>query len=137
MCNFFNEGCRGGWPLLNGYFLEDFYLPLESCAPYKAHTVGDQCSNYKHCPMAVKIKKSFYIGEYYGGNSEAAMMKEIRSRGPIVSDLNVPLGFSFYKSGIFSDVHAKALKELSDPEFVHSLTDSTGINNYTIRDYHI
>ena len=46
------------------------------------------------------------------------MMKEIRSRGPIVADLNVPLGFSYYSTGIFSDDHLTQLEELSDTEFV-------------------
>lgn len=49
------------------------------------------------------------------------MMKELRSRGPIVADLNVPIGFSYYKEGIFSDDHEIALKGLlSDPQFVAS-----------------
>lgn len=46
------------------------------------------------------------------------MMKELRSRGPIVADLNVPLGFSYYHSGIFSDDHKKDMDELSDDTFV-------------------
>ena len=88
--------------------------------------------------MAVRVKKSFYIGGHYGGSSEAAMMKEIRSRGPIVADLNVPLGFSYYRTGIFSEDHSKALNELNNPEFVKSLTDKEGgINSFTIQDYNI
>ena len=43
-------------------------------------------------------------------------MKEIRSRGPIVGDLEVPLSFSYYKSGIFSDDHSKILKKLVSKE---------------------
>jgi hypothetical protein len=35
------------------------------------------------------------------------MMKEIRARGPIVADINVPLGFSVYRGGIFSEDHAR------------------------------
>lgn len=66
----------------------------------------------------MKVKESFYIGKFYGGNSEEMMMKELRSRGPIVSDLAVPLGFSYYKQGIFSDDHAKSLDLLGNPEFV-------------------
>lgn len=33
-----NEGCNGGWPILAGYFAEDFYLPLEECARYEGTT---------------------------------------------------------------------------------------------------
>ena len=56
-------------------------------APYKASTIGDECSTYSQCPKAVKVVKSSYIGDYYGGSSELAMMKEIRTRGPIVADI--------------------------------------------------
>lgn len=38
------------------------------------------------------------------------MMKEIRANGPIVADLAVPLSFSYYTSGIFSDEHESQLK---------------------------
>jgi len=42
------------------------------------------------------------------------MMKEIRSRGPIVGDFKVPVTFSYYTSGIFSEDHAKMLDALND-----------------------
>jgi len=101
-CNPFNEGCNGGWPILTGYFLEDFYLPLESCAPYEASTKGSKCPLYQECPKAVSVEKAFYIGGFYGNGNEESMMKEIICRGPIVADLEVPLSFSYYRSGIFS-----------------------------------
>ena len=88
----------------------------------------------------MKVKKSEFIGEgYYGSGSELAMMKELRSRGPIVGDLNVPMGFSYYKEGIFSDDRDKALKGLlSNPEFVNNQTDNSSIvSNYTLNDYNI
>lgn len=66
-----------------------------------------------------------YIGGYYGASSEMTMMKEIRARGPIVADLNVPLAFSLYKEGIFSDDHIKVLQGLlSDPNYVKKLTET-------------
>ena len=47
------------------------------------------------------------------------MMREIRAHGPIVADLNVPLAFSLYKEGIFSDDHVKVFEGLlSNPDFV-------------------
>ena len=106
-CNYLTEGCDGGWPLLNGFFASDFSIPLASCAPYKAFTVGNKCSDHSECPGAVKVESSGYIGGSYGGSNEILMMKEIRARGPIVSDLNVPLSFSYYTEGIFSDEHEK------------------------------
>lgn len=49
------------------------------------------------------IDKAYYIGGFYGANSEARMMKEIRARGPVVADINVPMHFSIYKEGVFSE----------------------------------
>jgi hypothetical protein len=47
-CNFLNEGCEGGWPILNGYFAEEGYLVDENCAPYMSSTRKEitQCKNY-------------------------------------------------------------------------------------------
>ena len=61
----------------------------------------------------MKLDKSYYVGKgaYYGGSSELAMMKEIRARGPIVADFDVPLGFSVYKAGILSEPGAEKFKE--------------------------
>jgi len=53
----------------------------------------------------VRIEKADYVGGSYGSSTELLMMKELRARGPIVSDLNVPLSFSYYTNGIFSDEH--------------------------------
>lgn len=137
-CNPFTEGCDGGWPLLDGYFAETFPIPLESCVPYKASTVGASCSDYAKCKGRVRVSKSSYVGGYYGATSEMAMMKEIRARGPISSDINCPLGFSFYKEGIFSDDHEKIMKGLlSDKEFVIEQTDSDGISKYNLNDLSI
>ena len=87
---------------MSGFFLEDFYLPEESCVPYEANTKGNKCPLYKDCPKAVSVEKAYYIGGFYGNGNEESMMKEIRCRGPIVADLEVPLTFSYYKHGIFS-----------------------------------
>ena len=41
------------------------------------------------------------------------MMVELRSRGPIIADLEVPLTFAYYTSGVFSDDHDKVLEKVS------------------------
>jgi len=70
---------------------------------------GHTCSDFKDCEPAVRVKKSSYIGAFYGNSSENAIMKEIRCRGPVVGDLEVPLSFSYYKGGIFSEDHSVIL----------------------------
>jgi hypothetical protein len=37
-CNYLNEGCEGGWAILNGFFGEGAHFVSESCAPYKEKT---------------------------------------------------------------------------------------------------
>ena len=57
----------------------------------------------------VKAEKSSYIGGYYGSATELQIMKEIRMRGPVSGDFEVPGTFSFYHDGIFSEDHVVAL----------------------------
>ena len=38
-----------------------------------------------------------YIGGYYGASNEILIMKEIRARGPVPTNMLVPWSFSFYK----------------------------------------
>lgn len=51
---------------------------------------------HKGCEPVVAVEKSHFIGGYYGGASEVAIMKEIMARGPVVTDFVVPMTFSFY-----------------------------------------
>ena len=83
--------------MLTGLFGYSFPIPLESCAPYEESTLTKKCADFSHCSGAVSVQDFSYIGGYYGASSELAMMREIRARGPIVADLNVPLAFSLYK----------------------------------------
>lgn len=103
-----------------------------------ASSISHQCPEYQRCPPVVRVKDPKYLGGYYGGSSEIEMMRQIRKYGPIVSDLDVPIGFSVYKEGIFSDEHAKALYELGDKELINNLSQETGgINHRKLRDYHV
>ncbi len=64
-------------------------------------------------------------------------MKEIRSRGPITADLEVPLTFSYYTSGIFSDEHDKVLENMKGTSDYEELIDDEFINDMTLYDYSI
>mmetsp|Transcript_21822 Transcript_21822/g.33778 ORF Transcript_21822/g.33778 Transcript_21822/m.33778 type:complete len:89 (+) Transcript_21822:1321-1587(+) len=86
-CNYMNEGCDGGWPLFHGFFGENGYLVTEDCAPYKAQTKGDTCSNYSQCQPHSKVTGSYFIGKGYGDSSEKKMMKEIIRNGIVNGEL--------------------------------------------------
>jgi len=66
-------------------------------------------------------------------------MKEIRARGPIVADLNVPLSFSYYTNGIFSDDHEFELHKQGKSDFDEQLKANTvdEVSDRNLRDYHI
>jgi len=39
-CNYMNEGCFGGWPIMNGFFAEQGHIVTEDCAPYMHKNTG-------------------------------------------------------------------------------------------------
>ena len=103
-CNFYAEGCEGGYPIMVGKFFHEFEIVPEECFEYTQST--NQCSNvcdYTKYPKKYYVGDYGYIGGYYGALNEVLMMKEIRARGPIPGNIIVPLTFNYYKSGIYSE----------------------------------
>jgi len=109
------EGCNGGWGILDGFFAQSFGLVDEECAAYELKS-DKTCSDYDGCMPVIGVEQAYYVGGYYGNVSEAAMMKEIRARGPVVSDIMPGPDFSIYDTGIFTDDVSRALEELSKGE---------------------
>ena len=116
-CNFYTEGCKGGYPILVGKFFNEFELIPESCFPYEARNVDCR----RRCDNSGNKRKYFvsnygYLGGYYGATNEELMMKEIRARGPIPGNILVPYTFSYYKKGVYSFEHAihKNNKKISE-----------------------
>lgn len=98
------EGCNGGWGVFQGFFLENFYTVLESCAPYEGKTHIDGCQRYQNCEPAAKVDKTYYIGSHYGGMSEETIMRELRANGPVLFDFNAGKEFQTYRSGILTEI---------------------------------
>jgi len=107
-CNFYSEGCDGGYPILVAKFSAENELIPEQCFEYKQF--NDKCSNvydYNKFKKKYFVSKYEYLGGFYGNTNEIEIMKEIRARGPIPGNMTVPWSFSFYKSGIYSSNHLK------------------------------
>lgn len=85
-CNYMNEGCDGGWAIFHGFLAENGHMASEQCAPYKARTKDDKCSNYSHCPKVAKVKSSYYVGGYNYLPSEKLIQKELLMHGPLVTE---------------------------------------------------
>jgi len=82
-----NEGCKGGWGIFNGFFLEAYYATNESCGHYKGETTPGGCAEYKDCPKVAKVQETYYLGDgHYGGMTELDMMRELRANGPFLYD---------------------------------------------------
>lgn len=107
-CNFYSEGCDGGYPVLVAKFFNEFEIVPEDC--FKYTQTNDKCSNvcdYTKNPKKYKVSKFGYLGGFYGGTSEADMIKELRARGPIPGNIVVHWSFHYYKNGIFSQTSLK------------------------------
>ena len=102
-CNFYSEGCHGGYPVLVSKFFNEFEIVPEDC--FKYTQTNNKCENvcdYSQNKKKYTVSKYGYLGGFYGGTSEADMMKEIRARGPIPGNIKVHWSFHYYKKGIFS-----------------------------------
>jgi cathepsin C len=112
-CSLYSQLCHGGFPYLAAKYIQDFYLVPETCFPYKAQNLecGMKCKNPE---FRVRVQNYSYIGGYYGGTHELAMMREIYKHGPIPVSFVVYPDFNYYRSGIYSRVKGIAGKELTD-----------------------
>ena len=111
-CNYLNEGCEGGWPILNGYLAENGYLVSEECSPYLAETGGSQCANYKACPPISTVKSSYFMNGGFGQFTRVQQIqKEILRNGPVISNMKAPRYFKFYKLGILKNDETNILIE--------------------------
>jgi cathepsin C len=102
-CNFYTEGCDGGYPYLVARFLSNFEILPDECFPYEAKE--SSCSkvcDYSKYEKKYTVSKYGYIGGAYGKTTEEEMMKEIRARGAIPGHIKTHWSFSYYKGGIFS-----------------------------------
>lgn len=131
-CNFYTQGCEGGYAILVGKFLNEFEILPESCLPYESAETqcSKRCDN-KYVKKRYYVSSYHYVGGYYGASSEVLMMKEIRARGPIPSNINIPWSFSFYRKGIYSN-HKKLVrnnKHLSKVSMMDKKIDWEKVNH--------
>ena len=111
-CNFLNEGCGGGWPHLNGYFMEHGHMVSDQCAPYKGNTKGKSCQDYQKCPPIAKVQKTRFVGGGWGEVSEKQIMKEMIRNGPVSAEFQATPLFSMYAEGILSESGIQSLESM-------------------------
>ncbi|XP_047449175.1 dipeptidyl peptidase 1 [Mugil cephalus] len=97
-CSEYSQGCDGGFPYLIGKYIQDFGIVDESCFPYIAK--NSPCGVPKNCGRMYTAEYS-YVGGFYGGCSETAMMLELVKNGPMAVAFEVYPDFMHYKEGIY------------------------------------
>uniref|UniRef100_A0A8C2I8F5 Dipeptidyl peptidase 1 n=1 Tax=Cyprinus carpio TaxID=7962 RepID=A0A8C2I8F5_CYPCA len=108
-CSQYSQGCDGGFPYLIGKYIQDFGIVEEDCFPY---TGGDSpCKVPEKCARYY-ASDDHYVGGFYGGCSEAAMMLELVRNGPMGVALEVYPDFMNYKEGIY---HHTGLRDSINP----------------------
>jgi cathepsin C len=103
-CSRTNQGCDGGYPYLAVKYGEDFGFVAETCDKYKDDDVQQgTCTNKKECAQKRFFATNYeYVGGYYGGCGEVAMMEEIMENGPVMVAFEAPVSLFYYHGGIFT-----------------------------------
>uniref|UniRef100_A0A8C9Y5W9 Cathepsin C n=1 Tax=Sander lucioperca TaxID=283035 RepID=A0A8C9Y5W9_SANLU len=97
-CSEYSQGCDGGFPYLIGKYVQDFGVVDESCFPYVAKDTP--CGVPQNCGRIYTAEYN-YVGGFYGGCSEMAMMLELVKNGPMGVAFEVYPDFMHYKEGIY------------------------------------
>jgi len=105
-CSRYNQGCDGGYPFLVEKHGEEFGFVPDTCFPYE----GSNSDCKKTCKNAKRsyLTNHTYVGGYYGGCNEVAMMKEIYRAGPIVVAFEAPSSLFYYTGGVFTGASPKS-----------------------------
>ncbi|XP_068173471.1 dipeptidyl peptidase 1 [Antennarius striatus] len=108
-CSEYSQGCDGGFPYLIGKYVQDFGIVEESCLPYIGK--NSPCGLPQNCRRVYNAEYS-YVGGFYGGCNEAAMMLELVRNGPMAVAFEVYSDFMHYKEGIY---HHTGLADAFNP----------------------
>uniref|UniRef100_A0A3Q3EG06 dipeptidyl-peptidase I n=1 Tax=Labrus bergylta TaxID=56723 RepID=A0A3Q3EG06_9LABR len=108
-CSEYSQGCDGGFPYLIGKYAQDFGIVDESCFPYIGK--DSPCGVPQNC-FRVYTAEYYYVGGFYGGCSEMAMMMDLVKNGPMAVAFEVYPDFMHYREGIY---HHTGLADAFNP----------------------
>ncbi|KAI4905618.1 hypothetical protein NFI96_022335 [Prochilodus magdalenae] len=108
-CSQYSQGCDGGFPYLIGKYIQDFGIVEEKCFPY---TAADSPCKVPAACVRHYTSEYHYVGGFYGGCSETAMMLELVRDGPLGVAFEVYGDFMSYKEGIY---HHTGLRDTVNP----------------------
>lgn len=105
-CSEYSQGCSGGFPYLMSKYAQDYGLIEENLYPYTSGEQGEdgQCLRSsiieQNNNKLWKVMDYGYIGDFYGGASEAAMREELYYWGPIAVSFDAN-GLHDYEGGVW------------------------------------
>jgi len=117
-CNYYNQGCEGGYSYLLGKFYKEFEVIPGDC--YARAYCGNVCKDlgYKKGKLNIKVSEYYYVGDYYGYSNENNLYEELKENGPITISLSPNYLFQTYRSGIFDGDNETFRKlKLKEPEW--------------------
>jgi len=122
-CNYYNQGCKGGYPYLVSRWSMENNLKLESCA-----SNGGACDT-SSCSQQFRVANMRYVGSALGrcvGHNlcEPAMREELYSGGPLVASLEPSEDFFSYTGGIYHDISGLSLLKQTAPASDQDCTDT-------------
>lgn len=106
-CSATNQGCEGGYPFLVVKYGAEYGMVEEDCLPYEGSD-NVKCKEECHSKERYQTSNYRYVGGYYGGCNEAAMMKEVYTGGPVVVAFEAPSELFYYDGGVFSGAKPKS-----------------------------
>lgn len=107
MCSEYSQGCGGGYAFLASKWSHDVGLVPESCGGYAGEASGGQCGLQCDVGMLEKRWRAdnyHYVGGYYGGASEADMIRELVTGGPLVASFEPKNDLMYYGGGVYKSV---------------------------------
>ena len=109
-CSPLNQGCAGGYPYLAAKHAAERGVQRARCFPDEpaadAKPPRARCAAAANASCGVRASSYGYVGGYYGGCSERAMMEALLG-GPIVASFFVAADFMVYSSGTYSEAEAQ------------------------------
>jgi hypothetical protein len=109
-CSPYSQGCGGGFPYLVGKYLTDAGVVSDMCFPTQPAQGHQRCTERCQGPAQRWRATDYrYVGGRYGSCSEAAMMIEIYTNGPVVAGFEATSAlYSHDGAGVFSEAAAAA-----------------------------
>lgn len=100
-CAEYNQGCDGGYAFLTSKWSEDVGLVPATCARYTTKGKCEMTCRPDEIGPRLRAGNHRYVGGYYGGATEEAIMAELYHKGPLVASFEPKSDIMYYSGGIY------------------------------------